>query len=131
MATRFYIDKKDEKKWSDKTAALHLQALKSAFNMARRLQLIDSNPADPVSVVVEEEIQRELLTDAEAKLILDAAEDEWKTLVLIGYYTGLRLTTAAGLRWDALDLTNKTISIRKPGKRGRAILLPIHDKLVI
>jgi len=108
---------------------LHLQALKSAFNSARRLQLIDSNPADPISVTVEEEVQRELLTEAEAKLILDAAEGEWKTLVLVGYYTGLRLATAAALRWDSLDLAKKTISIRKPGKRGRAVVLPIHEKL--
>jgi len=124
-----YIDTREERKWSDKTTALHLQALKSAFNSARRLQLIDSNPADPISVTVEEEVQRELLTEAEAKLILDAAEGEWKTLVLVGYYTGLRLATAAALRWDSLDLAKKTISIRKPGKRGRAVVLPIHAKL--
>ena len=124
-----YIDTKQEKKWSDKTAALHLQALKSAFNTARRLQLIESSPADPISVTVDEEVQRELFTDAEAKLILDAAEGEWKTLVLVGYHTGLRLATAAALRWDALGLAKKTISIRKPGKRGRAVLLPIHERL--
>jgi integrase len=119
-----YINTKEEKKWSDKTAALHLQALKSAFNTARRLQLIDSNPADPISVTVEEEVQRELFTEAEAKLILDAAEGEWKTLVLVGYYTGLRLAKAAALRWDVLDLAKKTIFIQKPGKRGRAVVLP-------
>jgi len=82
---------REEKKWSDKTAALHLQVLKSAFNTARRLQLIDANPADPVSVSVEDEIERELFTETEAKLILDAAEGEWKTLLLVGYYSALRL----------------------------------------
>lgn len=69
-----YIDtNREQRKWSDKTAALHLQALKSAFNTARRLQLIESSPADPISVTVDEEVQRELFTEAEAKLILAAA----------------------------------------------------------
>jgi integrase len=124
-----YIDSVKETKASDKTVALHLQALKSAFNAARRLQLIESNPADPISVIVEDEIQRELFTEAEAKLILDAAEGEWKTLLLVGYYTGLRLARAAALLWDDLDLAKKTISIRKPGKHGRAVLIPMHEKL--
>jgi integrase len=77
---------------------------------------------------VDEEVQRELFAEAEARLILDAAEGEWKTLVLVGYYTGLRLATAAALRWDALDLAKKTISIRKPGKRGRAVATPDSRK---
>ena len=124
-----YIDQVKESKSSDKTVALHLQALKSAFNAARRLQLIESNPADPITVTVEDEIQRELFTDAEAKLILDAAEGEWKTLLLVGYYTGLRLTAAATLNWESLDLDKKTISVRKPGKRGRAVVIPMHEKL--
>lgn len=120
---------REEKKWSDKTAALHLQALKSAFNSARRLQLIDSNPTDPVSVSVEDELERELFTETEAKLILDAAEGEWKTLLLVGYYTGLRLTKAATLRWDMVDLTKKTLTVPKPGKKGKPVLLPLHEKL--
>lgn len=78
---------------------------------------------------MDEEVQRELFTEAEAKLILDAAQGEWKTLVLVGFYTGLRLATAAALRWDDLDLAKKTISIRKPGKRGRAVRLPTHEQL--
>src|ERR1035437_9514132 len=90
---------------ADKTLSLHLQALKSAFNEARRMQVIDSNPADPVTVIVKDEIERELFTEDEAKLLIDAAEGEWKTLLRIGYYTALRLTTAASLRWEQVDLT--------------------------
>jgi integrase len=124
-----YIDRVKKSKASDKTVALHLQALKSAFNAARRLQLIESNPADPISVTVDDEIQRELFTELEAKLILDAAEGEWKTLLLVGYYTGLRLTRSATLQWEFLDLAEKAISVRKPGKHGRAVLIPMHEKL--
>jgi integrase len=112
---------------ADKTLSLHLQALKSAFNEARRMQVIDSNPADPVTVIVKDEIERELFTEDEAKLLIDAAEGEWKTLLRIGYYTALRLTTAASLRWEQVDLTERLIRIPKPGKRGKFALIPIHE----
>ena len=124
-----YVNGLKESKVSDKTVALHLQALKSAFNLARRMQLIESSPTDPITVVVEDEIQRELFTEAEAKLLLDAAEGEWKTLLMVGYYTGLRLMTAATLRWDALDMAAKTIAVPKPGKHGKAALIPMHERL--
>jgi integrase len=124
-----YISGLKESQVSDKTVALHLQALKSAFNLARRMQLIELSPADPITVFVEDEIQRELFTETEAKLLLDATEGEWKTLLQVGYYTGLRLMTAATLRWDALNLTAKTIAVPKPGKRGKAALIPMHERL--
>lgn len=47
----------------------------------------------------------------------------------VGYYTGLRLTKAATLRWDMVDFTKKPLFVRKPGKRGKAVLLPLHEKL--
>lgn len=129
MDVQSYIESVRSGKVSDKTLVVHLQALKSAFTQARRMQLIESSPADPITVRVESEIQRELFTDAEARMLIDAADGEWKTLLLVGYYTGLRLSTAVTLRWDAVDLTAKTISVQKPGKGGRAVRIPIHDRL--
>jgi integrase len=124
-----YVNKQKDAKHSDKTVSLHLQALKSAFSLARKMQLIDNSPADPVTFAVEEEIQKELFTDAEARLLIDAAEGEWKTLLMIGYYTGLRLVAAAMLRRENVDLTRRTISVAKPGKKGRRVVIPIHESL--
>jgi integrase len=115
---------------ADKTLALHLQALKSAFNGALRMQVIDSNPADPVTVIVKDEIERELFAEDEAKLLIDAAEGEWKTLLRVGYYTALRLTKAASLRWEQIDMAERVIRIPKPGKRGKFALIPIHKGLL-
>jgi integrase len=122
-----HIDEIRQEKKADKTLALHLQALKSAFNHARRMQVIDNNPADPISVTVKDEIERELFTEDEAKMLIEAAEGEWKTLLRIGYYTALRLTKAASLRWEQVDMTERVIRIPKPGKRGKFALIPIHE----
>jgi integrase len=94
------------------------------------MQVIDSSPADPITVSVEEEVERELFTVSEAKVLIDAADGEWKTLLRVGYYTGLRLTKAATLRWDAVDLAAGTIKIPKPGKHGKLALIPIHDSFL-
>jgi integrase len=124
-----YIALVKARKVTGKTLELHLQALKSAFNTAQKLQYIDHSPANLISVTVEDGIERELFNETEAKLLIDAAEGEWKTLLRIGYYTALRLTKAATLKWEMVDLVKKTIFIKKPGKRGKPIIIPIHDKL--
>ena len=125
-----YVNHLKVTKSSDKTVALHLQALKSAFNYARKMQVLDNSPADPITVSVEHEIERELFTETEVKLLLDAANGEWKTLLRIGYYTGLRLAKAATLKWDSVDRVERTIRVPKPGKRGRHAIIPVHNELI-
>ena len=129
-----YVSRMRANKASDKTILLHVQALKSAFNHARRMLLTDMNPADPITVTVEDEEERELFTPDEAKLIIDAAEGEWKTLIRIGYYTGLRLSTAACLLKAAIKMKGPdgcpVIDVPKPGKRGRPVSIPVHNDLI-
>lgn len=136
-----YVNRMKGAKFSDKTISLHLQAIKSAFNYARRMQVIDSSPADPVSFDVEDEVEREMFSEADSKALIDAAEGEWKTLLRIGYYTGLRLMTAATLRWglsenvkqpgcNCVDLVANVMVVPKPGKRAKFAVIPIHEHLL-
>lgn len=125
-----YIDQMRAGKASGKTTQLHLQALKSGFNHARKMLMLDSNPADPITVTVSDEQEREVFTVAEVQEIIAAAKGEWKTLIRLAYYTGLRLTTAASLRKAAIKLEgpdgHPVIEVPKPGKRGKAVLIPVH-----
>ena len=129
-----YIDEMKAAKASDKTIQLHLQALKSAFSHAVKMQVLETNPADPVTFTVTHEEERELFTPAEATKIIDAATGEWKTLIRIGYYTGLRLTTAASLKKTAISMQGAdgrpVIIVPKPGKRAKAVTIPAHEDLV-
>jgi len=129
-----YINEMRTVQASDKTTQLHLQALKSAFNYACKMLLLDMNPADPITVKVDDEEVREIFTPAEVKLIIDAAEGEWKTLIRLGYYTGLRLTTAACLRKDAIEMKGSdnlpVIKVAKPGKRAKPVMIPVHKDFI-
>lgn len=57
---------------------------------------------------------------------------QWKRnrlTVLVLFYTGLRISEAAALLWRDVDLSERTITVRK-GKRGKARTIPMHDVLV-
>lgn len=129
-----YVNKMRAEKASDKTTLLHLQALKSAFNHACKMHLLDKNPADPITVTVNDEEEREIFSPAEVQQILDAAEGEWKTLIRLGYYTGLRLTTAACLQKAAINMKGTdeqpVIEVAKPGKRGKPVMIPVHKDFI-
>jgi len=76
------------------------------------------------------------LTWTEIQDILAADKGEWKTLIMIGIYTALRLADAATIKWDEVDLDLRKI-VRSPRKTirrtGRPVTIPIfhqlHDEL--
>jgi integrase len=80
---------------------------------------------------------RFLRTKDEIGRLLRAAKDEGE-LVFVSYatavYTGLRQGEVAGLRWDAIDLENRRITVQRsfegPTKSGEVRHVPILDVLL-
>ena len=56
-------------------------------------------------------------------------EQPWKTAVLFGIYTGLRLGDIQSLTWANLDLQQKELTIRTQ-KTGRVQILPLAKPLL-
>ena len=74
---------------------------------------------------------RELTID-ELRRVCDAATGEFRTLLAIGIYTGLRLSDAATLQWGEVDLVRALIQRvpRKTARRtGKPVQVPIHKTL--
>ena len=65
---------------------------------------------------------RRALTDGEITKIIDAAEGEYKALVIIGARTGLRLGDACRLRWE--DFGKDGVLRVKTSKTGALVALP-------
>ena len=133
-----YIDEMHKAHASSKTIILHYQALSSAFKRAVQKGLLKLNPAVAAEVKLDldgaDQIGREIFSPEDTKKIMDAAEGEWKTLIRLGYYTGLRLTTAAGLRkaninWKGSD-NQPVIEVAKPGKHGKPVTIPVHKDFI-
>jgi integrase len=104
------------------------KTLRAAFTRARKLGIISSNPAEAVELPARDSIERGTFSPTEIKLLIDAAAGEWKTLLLIAYYTGARLSECCRVTWEDIDLTEGVI--RFPiTKTGKAHLLPLHTEL--
>lgn len=72
---------------------------------------------------------RRAFTLPELKNILAQCDDEWRSLVLFGFYTGQRLGDLAALTWQNLDLNQKELRLTSR-KTGRAVVIPLAAPLL-
>jgi integrase len=110
------------------TVSDDLKILRSAFNRARRQGTIHANPCEAVDIPKSEAQAREPFTASEVAALVEAAPKEWKTVILLGFYAGLRLGDAVRLTWDAVDFDRGLLTFRAQ-KTKRMESLPIHKVL--
>ena len=111
------------------TIRLHVATIRTALNTARRQGIIPSNVAEAVERPAVLERTKGTFTDAEIGLLVAAAGGEWKTMLLVGSFTGLRLSDCAGLEWKGVDLAAGTITTTMQ-KTGKEITIPMHPSLL-
>jgi integrase len=94
---------------SETTANLALKTLRSLFNDARREGLISTNPAEAVKTFNVEKEARDVFTHEQLCALVAEASPEWKTAILLAYYSGLRLRDAVSLSWDNVNFELRQI----------------------
>lgn len=122
--TRFRNE--EAKTLASKTVNHDLKCLKMIFKAARRDGAVAENPAEFVDVIrrTEETASRRPFTIPELKAVLSVADDEWRSMVRFGLYTGQRLADLATLTWANFDLARGEIRLATR-KTGRRMILPI------
>jgi len=113
---------------SPSTVALDAKVIRTALNKARRQGLLTTNPAEAVDLPRNDSVERTAFTPAEVNMLVQAAEEEWKTLVLLAYYTGARLSDCCRMEWQAVDLVAGVLTYTQ-GKTGKEVAVPIHPEL--
>ena len=104
--------------------------LRMVFEDAKRDNLVAENPAESVKTVKKSvERSRRPFTLDELKVVLGVANDEWRSLILFGLYTGQRLIDLARMTWNNIDLVSNEIRL-VPSKTGRTVLIPIASPLL-
>lgn len=88
--------------------------LTKALHVAVNVGYLQVNPADRVTLPRVEKKEIHPLTDAENKAFIAAAEaDEYKFLLQLLPFTGLRESEAIGLTWDCIDFKAGTITVKQ------------------
>ncbi len=105
-----------------------LKVCKASFNNAVAKRQLEFNPAEHVQYIDGEESGRRPFTDEEIGKVLKAAGPEWRTMILLGYYTGQRLRDCANLTWEHIDLLGGNITLTTM-KTGRRQGIPIAEPL--
>lgn len=122
--------------WRDRSAARatprtannKLKIVRTLFQSAWRDGLLPDNPAAKVSALKTAESKRRPFTITELKTILNVASLEWRGMILVGLYTGLRLKDVASLTWGNVDLQRNEIAL-STSKTDRRQILPIAKAL--
>jgi integrase len=116
------------KRVSPSTVNKAVKVLKASFNNAVAKRQLEFSPAEHVQPVQVEESNRRPFTREELKKLLAVADPEWITMVLIAFYTGLRLRDCANLTWQNVELHTGIINVLTE-KTGRRQVLPIAEPL--
>ena len=96
------------------SSVIHYHAnIHKALKYAVKIDLIDVNPADKVERPKKDRYVGSFYDADEVNTLFDAAKGtKLEIPILFGAFYGLRRSEAIGLKWDAIDFDQNTITIR-------------------
>ena len=96
------------------SSVIHYHAvIHRALKYAVKIDLISVNPADKVERPKADKFVGSFYDSDEMQALFEAAKDTVIEIpIFLGAFYGLRRSEALGLKWDAIDFQNNTITIR-------------------
>ncbi len=117
------------KSLAPRTVNHDLKVIRMIFRAARSEGIVSEDPAEFVKTVkLASEARRQAFTLPEVRAVLSVADDEWKSMVLFGLYSGQRLGDIAKLTWANLDLQASELRL-VTSKTGKTIIQPLAGPL--
>ena len=114
------------------TVSKYLKVLRTPLNEAANKGRLEMNPAKAVKLPATTASKRKPFDKADIGKMLKTLTGEWRTIFLIGLYTGARLGDCVRMRWEMVDIFNGTMTfVQRKTKRknpGR-LVIPLHDIL--
>ena len=124
-----YLDARMKSGVAPRTAILDVKVIRTALNDARRKGLIPTNPAEAVELPEAQGVERGPFTSAEVGMLVKEARGEWRTLILLAYFTGARLGDCARMTWESVNLSTGALTYTQ-SKTGRKVTVPLHPDLL-
>lgn len=109
-----YLTKKFNSGLKGKSIKQYYLALHSAFTYAVKMEILENHPMDKMTLPRAERYEASFYNQDEINTLFKVFEgDPLELIVHIAAYYGLRRCEILGLRWDAIDFQNKTITIQR------------------
>jgi integrase len=102
--------------------------LAQPFSSAKKKGLIQIDPVAGLKAVRGDQVEKHIFTAEQVQRLVDAAKDDWKGMVIAGFYTGARLGDLANLTWGNVDLFERAITFTQK-KTGAKIQIPTTEPL--
>jgi len=113
------------------TVNVAIKTLRIAFGRAIKDGLLLTNPATAVDTLrrsLSTANTRDIFTPEQIASLLENADKEWRGMILLGAYCGMRIKDAARLRWQNVDLKNGVIRYVQE-KMQRQMEVPMSPQL--
>jgi integrase len=117
-----------------KTVLSYMKDAGAVYRAAIREGLVSFNPFTALEAIdTSDSLDRKPFSGEEvSSLMKHAPSEEWRGLILVAAFTGLRLGDAARLSWTSVDLEAKRITLvpSKTKKKKREVRIPIQSDLL-
>jgi integrase len=126
-----FISMRREMGSASKTITVDTKCLGTVFNLARRLGHIPVNPVEQALAIQPIEVKsstKGVFTPEQIAALVAAAEGDWRTATLLGYYTAARLRDCTNLRFSQIDWEQGIITVQQR-KTKRPAWVPLHPCL--
>jgi len=84
------------------------------------------NPASEVKLLKEEKYRMRVLEKVEAELLIGAAEEYLKPILIVALSTGMRRSEILRLNWNDIDFVNYNMHVRNT-KSGKDRMIPMNS----
>ena len=115
----------------------HVCVLREVFRTLAEKAGVVNDPWANVCLRADDSVSRRELSLDEVERLYSAASKEgkeWKLLLAIGIYTGLRLGDCCRLKWECVNLERQLIQVipekTKRHAHGKPVTIPIHPQLL-
>jgi integrase len=130
---RAFRDSVVKKGRTAKTANHKLKCLRSVFGDAVKVSALLHNPAAPVKQLDEKDSTPRLPFTAKevSGLVKAAPSADWKGLILLGAFAGMRLGDASTLKAGNVDLARSVLQFtpQKTDRKRKVVEMPLHPEL--
>ncbi|MCE9518581.1 MAG: phage integrase SAM-like domain-containing protein [Verrucomicrobia bacterium] len=127
---REFRDKLHDEGRAAKTANGYTKDVGMALHAAVKQRILQYSPASNLEALPEDDsVQREPFSlDEVKKLVKAASSQDWKGVILLGAFGGLRIGDAATIKVDSVDQKNHIISLKRtPFQKNQGLRASQHS----